>query len=323
MRASFLFVSSLAVLALVGCSGSAASDVLGPNGSPSSSSSSSGSTSTDRDDTSPSTSSSDPGDPPSTDPPDDDPSKPPPSKPPPTTSPPATAADCDAFATTYCTKADACDALLSTLLSTDCADRVANICKAHLLAPGTGFTTAALTACANAYGAAASCADAFAPGQPSACAMKGSLALNAKCAFDDQCASGYCTGTQDNECGVCATAPAMPTAAVAGLGESCDYGSAGPQCNSNLGLWCDGPTKKCEEIALVGLGEACGFVGDDLVMCGPGGTCKWGTTGSGTCLAQKAIGAACTAASGYEECAFGAMCLGGQCAYPTAAAICK
>ena len=58
-------------------------------------------------------------------------------------------------------------------------------------------------------------------------------------------------------------------------------------------------------------------------MCGPGGTCKWGSSGSGTCVAQKAIGASCTAASGYEECTFGTTGIGGKCAYPTAAAICK
>jgi hypothetical protein len=313
MRASFF---TFACLALVACSGSSSSDVLGPNGSPSSSSSSSGSTSTDRSDTTP----PDEDLPPSTNPPKDDP---PPTKPPVTTSPPATAAECDSFAATYCAKADACDALLSKLLSTDCTDRVANICKARLAAPGTGFTSANLTACGNAYGAAATCADAFGAAQIAACSMKGSLALNAKCAFADQCASGFCTGTQDNACGTCATAPAMTSTTYVGLGESCDFGGGGPQCNSNLGLWCDSSTKKCEAMTFVGLGQDCGFIGSDLVMCGPGGTCKWGTGGTGTCLAQKAIGASCTAASGYEECTFGSACIGGTCAYPTAAAICK
>jgi hypothetical protein len=314
MRASFLGLASL--LLLGACSGSSSSDVLGPAG-PSSSSSSggagTGTTTTPTDPVDP----SGPDDP--SDPPQDDP---PQAKPPVTTSPPATAADCDAFAAKYCAKAEACDALLSMVLGLDCADRIANVCKGHLSAPGTGFTTAALATCGNAYAAAAACDDAFGSAQVAACSFKGTLPANGVCAFGEQCASGYCTGTADNTCGKCATAPAAPATTLAKLGESCDLGGSGPRCNSQLGLWCDSGTKKCEAIAIAGLGESCGLVGDDLVMCGPGGTCKWGS-GTGTCLAQKALGASCTAASGYEECTFGSTCLGGKCAYPTAAAICK
>lgn len=318
MRASLLvFASAFASLLVVACSGSSSSDVLGPAGASSSSSGGAGTETT----TTPTEPPADPEDP--TDPPNGDPPKDDPPRKPPVTAPPATAADCDSFAAKYCAKADTCDALLTKLLGTDCTDRVANVCKGHLAAPGTGFTTAALTACGNAYATNATCDDAFGSAQATACSMKGSLPTGATCAFGEQCVTGYCTGTADNTCGKCATAPGAPTTPSANLGESCDLGGAGPHCNSNFGLWCDSVTKKCEEMPLVGLGQTCGFVGDDLVLCGPGGTCKWGTSGVGTCVAQKPIGAVCTAASGYEECAFGTACIGGKCAYPTAAAICK
>lgn len=313
MRASFLFLVP-ALFVGIGCSGSSSSDVLGP----SSSSSSSGGTSTSKDDTTPPEPSA-PGD--STDPAKDDPADT--TKPPTTSSPPATAAECDAFAAKFCPKADACNHLVSKLLGADCADRVAGICKARLSAPGTGFTSAALTACGNAY-STMTCDQAFGAVQPAACNFKGTLASNTECAFADQCASGYCSGGGDNECGKCAPNPVKPPVALAELGEDCDNaGQAAPQCNTSRGLWCDSGTKKCADIALAGIGQSCGFVGDDLVMCGPGGTCNYGSSGSGTCVAQKAIGASCSAASGYEECAFGTTCLGGKCVYPTAAAICQ
>jgi hypothetical protein len=314
MRAS-LFAFASASLLLVACSGSSSSDVLGPGtSSPSSSGGAGTGTSTTPTDPADPKDPSDPGDPPKDDPP---------TKPPVTTGPPATAADCDAFATKYCTKADACDALLTKILGTDCAERISNVCKGHIAAPGTGFTTTALTACGNAYSATATCDDAFGAAQITACSFKGTLANGAACAFGEQCTTGYCSGTEDNECGKCGPAPAMPPTTYVGLGETCDPNGSGPRCNSNLGLWCDYGTKKCEEMLFVGLGQPCGFVGDDVVMCGPGGTCNWGTSGSGTCVAQKAVGASCTAASNYPECAFGSACIGGTCAYPTAAAICK
>jgi hypothetical protein len=316
MRASFF---AFACLAIVGCSGSSSNDVLGPNGSPASSS-----TSSDTNQTTPPPKNDPnaPGDPnnPST----DDPTEPTqPTKPPTTTSPPpATAAECDAFAAKFCAKASACDSLLAKIVGTDCSDRMSNMCKAHLSAPGTGFTSAALTACGNVYGSTTTCEDAFGAAQASACSIKGSLALNAKCAFADQCASGYCTGTAENECGVCATPPSYPTPTYAGFGEACDPVGSGAKCNTALGHWCDSGTKTCEEIGLAAIGEPCGFVDTDMVMCSAGGTCKW-DSGTGTCVAEKAIGASCTAASGYEECTIGATCIAGKCAYPTAAAICK
>jgi hypothetical protein len=314
MRASFFGFASLLLLA---CSGSSSNDVLAP--APATSST------VDKNDPDPAppSQSGQPTDAPPTNTPPPKNDDPPETKPPTTTAPPATAAECDAFATKFCTKAETCGGLLTTMLGTDCSDRVGNMCKAHLAAPGTGFTSAALTACGNAYGTATTCADAFGATQAAACDIKGSLPLNAKCAFADQCASGYCTGTEKNECGVCATAPSYPTPTYAGLGEACDYGGSGAKCNTSLGHWCDSSTKKCEEITFAALGQSCGFIGSDMVLCAAGGTCKWNSGGTGACVAEKAIGASCTAASGYEECTFGTTCIAGTCAYPTAAAICK
>lgn len=316
MRASFGFGFGFASLLLLACSGSSSSDVLGPGGA--SSSSSSGSSSGSSGSTTTTTTPTDPGDPPPTD------TSEPPVTPPPVTSPPATPADCDVFAAKFCPKADACHHVVAKMLGTDCESRVAGICKSRLSAPGTGFTQAALASCGIAY-ATMTCDQAFGAVQPAACNFKGTLPLNSECAFDDQCASGACAGNDDDECGTCAAKPTTPPAKPLGkLGDACDNsGQSAPACNTSLGLWCGASTNTCVEMKFVALGEACGFVGNELVMCAQGGTCKYGAGGSGTCVAQKPIGASCTSASGYEECAFGTSCIGGKCAYPTAAAICQ
>lgn len=307
MKTSFLLLASLLVAA---CSGSSSSDVLAPD------------TSTQKNDPTESTTSN----PPTSNPPtkSEDPKKEDPKKddPPVTTSPPATPSDCDAFAAKFCPKATACNHLVSKLLGTECVDRIAGICKAHLGSPGTGFTQTALTACATAY-TTMTCDEAFGDVQPAACNFKGTLTTNTACAFDDQCASGSCAGNDNDSCGTCQPKVTTSNAPKAKLGETCDNsGQSAPQCNTALGLWCDA-SKKCADIPLASLGQACGFVGQDLVLCNAGLACKYGSAGSGTCIATKPLGTACTKPNGFDDCTFGTSCIAGTCAYPTAAAICK
>lgn len=317
MKTSLLAFASVSVL-LLACSGSSSNDVLGPSSSSSGGSSSGGTSTTD-----PTTPSDNP------DPADPDPNpnpkpQPKPNDPVTSSGPPATPADCDAFAAKFCPKADACNHLVSKIVGAACEERVAGICKARLSAPGTGFNQTTLAACGNAY-TTMTCAKAFGEVQPAACNFKGTLALNSPCAFDDQCASGSCGGNDENTCGKCSPSTSTPPSTPkAGLGEACDNsGQSAPQCNYAFGLWCDSATKKCADIPTVAVGKACGFVGESLVMCNTGAVCSnYGSGGTGTCVAEKGIGAACSAADG-DECTFGTACIGGKCAYPTAAAICK
>jgi hypothetical protein len=229
---------------------------------------------------------------------------------------PSTKPDCKAYASAYCTKANACGHLVATILGGACETRMAAVCETHVAAPGTGYSPTALAACSNAF--ASSGCDL----EPAACAMKGALPLEAACAFDDQCVTGACSATSTT-CGKCVVATKTTASPKAGLGETCDDSAkTAPACNGMLGLTCDSKTKACVEIPTAALGEPCGWFGM-IVMCASGGTCKPGTTGSGTCVAEKGIGDLCSGSSGYDECTFGTACIAGGCAFPTAAAICK
>lgn len=189
-------------------------------------------------------------------------------------------------------------------------------CKARAAAPSTGLTSAGAQACAGAL-TTLTCDQAFGANQPAMCSFKGGLALNAQCAFDEQCSTGNCSATESS-CGKCIAAePPKVAKPTAGLGEACDTVA----CNGALGLFCDS-TKKCAVMPLVGVGQACGFVGQELVLCEAGGSCRWGTTGSGTCVTEIAEGGACNATN-KGECAVGTTCVNGACGYATAAALCK
>jgi hypothetical protein len=93
-----------------------------------------------------------------------------------------------------------------------------------------------------------------------------------------------------------------------------------PRCNSGKGLWCNATSKTCASIAFVAVGEACGFVGESLVMCSAGGRCDYGANGAGTCVPEVPVGGACTKT---DECAVVSTCFGGKCGYPTAADLCN
>lgn len=321
MKPSLLASLASTSLLLVACSGGV--DVVGSPGPSTSSSSPS-----DPERTPSSISPSDPAQPSEK----DEPTKPVQTNPPPPKKstpqpsgggPAATDADCDAFAATYCAKASACDAFTWTAMGSACTERIASVCKARAAAPGTGVTTASLATCGATYGSATSCYDAFATWQGEPCPVTGSLALDADCTFHEQCDTGYCTGTNDHECGKCAALPTPQNVPTAELGEACTLGGAGPQCNIGLGQWCQLAANTCTEVVFADLAEECGFVGDDLVLCKPGAVCKMGGSSGTWCIKEKSLGDACTPASGYEVCAYGMTCLEGTCAYPTAAAICK
>jgi hypothetical protein len=234
--------------------------------------------------------------------------------------PPASPADCDAFGATVCAKLDACDHIAAEMLGAACTERYAGMCNARSSAPSTGFTTTNLAACEQAF-VSATCDAVFGGAPPTACSFKGGLALDAPCAFDEQCASGECSATT-NDCGKCiAATPKAPSLPEAGLGEPCSAtGNTAPRCNSGFGLVCDAKTSTCTTIPLVAIGQACGFVDGSIVMCKAGGRCASTSSGAGTCVAETPVGGACTK---DEQCPFVTSCVAGTCGYATASDICK
>jgi hypothetical protein len=238
--------------------------------------------------------------------------------------------ECDAFAVKYCAKAETCNALDARMYGASCTDRIANICKAQISAPGSGLTSKALAWCGDRYAASATCDAAFSTFDDAPCPVAGSRAIEEDCVFDVQCASGYCGGVNDTAlraCGRCAPAPASPKAPFAGLGEACKYDAdnEGPGCNTSLGHWCNIYKNECEEISFASEGGTCGYMSSGgLVLCEPGSACSWGEFDSGGswCVPEQSAGEACVAGSRDEQCAAGMSCIDRTCAYVTYAGIC-
>jgi hypothetical protein len=117
-------------------------------------------------------------------------------------------------------------------------------------------------------------------------ASGGACGKGAPCAADLSC-----VGSTATKMGTCMTA-------VATAGADCDpTQQTGPGCDRDGGLVCNGQTKKCAAIAVVGGGTACGAVNGQNQPCGDNGTCSV-STGQGTCTAAAADGTACDTAAG-------------------------
>ena len=123
---------------------------------------------------------------------------------------------CDAYAQAYCAKLGSCEGLaFETVFGSAqaCQQRVAQFCPDRFVAPGTGTTPSAMTACAAAI-TAQSCG-AFRTGLPAACVAKGSRGAGQACRYDAQCQSSFCSVPVGSpQCGTC-----QPSAAE---GEACD-----------------------------------------------------------------------------------------------------
>lgn len=120
----------------------------------------------------------------------------------------------------------------------------------------------------------------------------------APCAQPLICKGGYCVQ------------PAEETAACDPL--------APPECFFIKGLYCDPQTSTCVTSPIAATGDACGFVGSQIVVCGSAGFCNAPPGGMGVCVAPAADGGACDAVQG-PGCALPAVCFQGACMLPDAA----
>jgi hypothetical protein len=157
-----------------------------------------------------------------------------------------------------------------------CLTRETLNCTNGLMSPGTGNSPAKVELCAAEF-VSYTCQNYFDNQPPTDCAVTGSEANGAGCAFNGQCGSGYCQGTKSSACGTCADAPAV--------GADCTNSSC------TTGQRCLTATRQCA--AVVSENGAC----DATHPCDKGLVCfgnDTATNTTGTCeTAGTRVGQAC------------------------------
>lgn len=149
-----------------------------------------------------------------------------------------------------------------------------NNCTTWMSSPGSKVTPADLVACAAAL-STETCAQWFVSTPPE-CGVKGSLSDGAKCAYDQQCQSGFCDIAPGALCGPCQT--------KARLGESCSHFLR--ECEN--GMRCANPSGDTVEwVCTVPGGEGASCSGDD--------ECSWGLVCiNDRCVRAKGLGEQCS-----------------------------
>lgn len=202
------------------------------------------------------------------------------------------------WAKALCAHNDKCDAAFNTIVfgsTSACVTGQDKSLASAKAAPDTGVTDAALDACA----AAIQALDCATPAnQPDACIFKGKRPLNAGCAINEQCQTGYCLFTTQGDCGKCGT-PGI-------VDDACDAAPCG------IGLDCDQNTNKCAPRAKTGASCAtvsCASANDRCVK--------------NVCVAGGAKGAACTAGNQTDQdsCGPSLECVNNVCAQIQATAL--
>jgi len=168
---------------------------------------------------------------------------------------PAIAAACADLAAASCAKRMACapNGLMRIFGSMDvCKTRVALMCADAVMAPHSGNNPTLVEACVADY-PAYSCADFVDNRPPADCAPKGPLAAGAACAFNGQCASGFCAGDKNAACGTCGDPPPVASACTS---TTCDHGQ---ECvaSTNLCQVPGAPGASCDAGHLCDLGLVC------------------------------------------------------------------
>ncbi|HZS37289.1 MAG TPA: hypothetical protein VFF06_10695 [Polyangia bacterium] len=171
-----------------------------------------------------------------------------------------------------------------------CLQREQLACMLQSQAPGVNAAPLALEACAIAF-EQVTCADFFATRIPAACPAVGTRAMGAPCAYDPQCASGYCGASKTAVCGACAAPP------VAGA----------PCVSSNCarGFQCPPRTFTCADVPLQGM--PCDL---SAMPCGADLACVSVNGAAPTCEPALGLGAPCGGALGNCDTTRGLVCDG-------------
>ncbi|MBI2392639.1 MAG: hypothetical protein HYV09_23845 [Deltaproteobacteria bacterium] len=204
---------------------------------------------------------------------------------------------CAVLAEATCARVDACAPFLAqTSLGRGaaCVAPVTEHCVRTAGVGGSRRTPESLTACAEAIRASA-CGD-FVARFPDNCELPpGELALDASCAFDEQCGSSLCAREPETACGTCVRAP--------GVGASCVFGRCA------RGLVCTSAGQCAKPAAL---GEPCG----------PNDPCtNLGFCDTGRCAPRRTVGQGCAGFGqcelfGESACAANSICIATKVAKP-------
>lgn len=118
-----------------------------------------------------------------------------------------------------------------------------------------------------------------------------------------------CLGSLSCVKGVCA-------APLETEGASCDPdGKEAPKCNLLKALYCGPESKKCLSLTPAKVGEACGFLDAQVIVCTVSNFCNVGDGGtSGTCAPKVALGGTC---GPQLECVPGLSCKSDKCVDPS------
>ena len=185
-----------------------------------------------------------------------------------------------------------------------CIARQTLACTDRLAPASTGQSSELVQQCANGM-SSYSCTDFLEGNLPPECSPTGPEANGSSCAFNAQCASGFCAGNRYSNCGTCAPSPAA--------GDSCATSNCG---HAQACIWNVQVTNVCEPYA--GSGQACGAFNDPL--CDTDLTCQGASTTkmtNGTCAAAVAtVGSACGGKNSGLGCEnrIGLVCFNDACA---------
>jgi hypothetical protein len=279
------------------------------------------------------------------------------------TGPTAAQAASDA-ANAYCALVETCAPAYLTLGMGDvatCQTAFAANVMALFGANGAPITPADVEACAQAI-PNVSCSDILSRKSSPACRFMGTLPDGSACASDAQCSGGRCRVPGGAVCGSCGSHSAPGGAcsvdddcadgthcassacvAYGQEGSSCDAGHAcrpdlgcksgtcaapspagtackdSSECDSLHGVFCNPTTTMCETTTFAPSGQACGLVSGALTLCrGPQGLCTGAVAPKyqGTCAAASPQGGACDATNG-PTCGAFMVCVNGSCATST------
>jgi hypothetical protein len=95
-------------------------------------------------------------------------------------------------------------------------------------------------------------------------------------------------------------------------GAACSFDA---DCKAQVGqaVYCDGASKRCRAIAVVGEGQPCSYFGAAVRFCDKGLTCATDASGINTCIKSTPVGGACF---GVDDtaCGIGFACAANKCA---------
>lgn len=172
---------------------------------------------------------------------------------------------------------------------------------------------AACGTCGSPPAAGAACDTAADCGYDMACTKAGTcatfVAANGMCDAGNPCEVGLaCVGSTMTTMGTCQ--PQVTT-----MGTACDpTRKTGPDCERDIGLYCDPTSLTCKPLTFDTGGQPCG-VGE---ACSGSSLCVMQTPPNGTCSSVAADGAACDDTNG-PSCLNPARCVSGTCKLPDGA----